>query len=306
LPERSGTVIGTREDVVDEATDRERTGTWRWLLWPALAVSFVLFALPQLFFILMSFHRNLGFGRLSTTFTTANYVRIATDPLYLSSLGLTLYLSVAVTLIALVLAFPTAYVLARVPPRWASPLISGLLISSFVTVVIRVLGLVVILSENGLVNSLLRLLGVRAPVQFLSNRTGVLIGLLHYTLPLLVLLLFSVIQTIPVSLEHAAEIHGASRLRVLRRLVIPLAMPGVVAGALIAFNMSMGAFTSAVLLGGGRVLTLPVLIQRKIVADVDYPLGSALSTTLLVVVFVLNVACASFLLRGRRRARALA
>jgi ABC-type spermidine/putrescine transport system permease subunit I len=121
-----------------------------------------------------------------------------------------------------------------------------------------------------------------------------------------VLLLFSVIQTIPVSLEHAAEIHGASPLGVVRRLVLPLAMPGVVAGALIAFNMSMGAFTSAVLLGGGRVLTLPVLIQRKIVSDVDYPLGSALSTTLLVVVFALNVVCSSLLLRARRAPRTAA
>jgi ABC-type spermidine/putrescine transport system permease subunit I len=83
-------------------------------------------------------------------------------------------------------------------------------------------------------------------------------------------------------------------------------MPGIVAGGLIAFNMSMGAFTSAVLLGGGRVLTLPVLIQRKIVFDVDYPLGSALSTTLLVVVFLCNVLFTFVVLRLSRTARALA
>jgi ABC-type spermidine/putrescine transport system permease subunit I len=288
-----------------EPVDARRERSWRWWLWPALAISFLLFALPQVFFIAMGLHRNLGFGRLSPAFTAANYVRILTEPLYLSSLALTLYLSLAATLIVLVLGFPTAYVLARAAPRRASLLISGLLMASFVTVVIKALGLVVILSEHGLVNSLLVALGAPA-IQFLSNRIGVLIGLVHYTLPLLVLLLFGVIQTIPVSLEHAAEIHGASRLGVLRRLVVPLAMPGVVAGGLIAFNMSMGAFTSAVLLGGGRVLTLPVLIQRKIVADVDYPLGSALSTTLLVVVFVLNVACSSMLLRGRRARRAAA
>ena len=290
-------------EFVDERGELESNAGWRWVLWPALVISFLLFALPQAFFIAMSLHRNLGFGRLSPAFTTANYVHILTDPLYLSSLLLTIYLSLAATLIAVALAFPTAYVLARLAPRWASLLISGLLISALVTVVIKVLGLVVILSENGLVNTLLVALGARTPVPFLSNRTGVLVGLIHYTLPLLVLLLFSVIQTIPIGLEHAAEIHGASRLGVLRRLVLPMAMPGVVAGALVAFNMSMGAFTSAVLLGGGRVLTLPVLIQRKIVFDVDYPLGSALSTTLLVVVFVLNVACGSLLLRGGRRGR---
>jgi putative spermidine/putrescine transport system permease protein len=292
---------------VDDDGSSERARAWRWLLWPALGVSFLLFALPQVFFIAMGLHRNLGFGRISESYSLANYGRILTDPLYLSSFALTLRLSLAVTVIGLVLGFPTAYVLARAGARWASFLVSVLLISSFITVVIKVLGLIVILSQNGLVNAFLLRLGlVRAPVPLLSNQPGVLIGLVHYTLPFLVLILFSMIQTIPRSLEEAAEIQGATRLGVFRRVILPLAMPGVITGSLIAFNMSMGAFTSAVLLGGGRVLTLPVLIQRKIVFDVDYPLGSALSTTLLVVVFLINVALTSVAVRFSRPARALA
>ena len=101
-------------------------------------------------------------------------------------------------------------------------------------------------------------------------------------------------------LEQAARIDGAGTLTIARRVVLPLAMPGVVMGGLIAFNMSMGAFTSAVLLGGGRVLTLPVLIQRKIVFDVDYPLGSALSTALVVSVLALNVAVGALAARLSR------
>jgi putative spermidine/putrescine transport system permease protein len=292
---------------VDDDGSSERARAWRWLLWPALGVSFLLFALPQVFFIAMGLHRNLGFGRISESYSLVNYGRILTDPLYLSSFVLTLRLSLAVTVIGLVLGFPTAYVLARAGARWASFLVSVLLISSFITVVIKVLGLIVILSQNGLVNAFLLRLGlVRAPVPLLSNQPGVLIGLVHYTLPFLVLILFSMIQTIPRSLEEAAEIQGATRLGVFRRVILPLAMPGVITGGLIAFNMSMGAFTSAVLLGGGRVLTLPVLIQRKIVFDVDYPLGSALSTTLLVVVFLINVALTSVAVRFSRPARALA
>jgi putative spermidine/putrescine transport system permease protein len=285
-----------------EPLDRAR---WRWLLWPSLAVSFLLFALPQVFFIAMGLHRNLGFGRVSESFTIANYLRIVTDPLYRASFGLTLALSVAVTVIGLALGFPTAYVLARARARWASFLVSVLLISSFISVVIKVLGLIVILSDNGLVNSTLRALHLPA-ARLLGNEAGVLVGLVHYTLPFLVLILFSMIQTIPRSLEEAAEVHGASRLGVFRRVVVPLAMPGVITGGLIAFNMTMGAFTSAVLLGGGRVLTLPVLIQRKIVFDVDYPLGSALSTALVVCVLVLNVAAGVLAARLSRPARAAA
>jgi len=267
-----------------------------------LAISFLLFALPQIFFVWMSFYKNLGFGRIAPVFNFANYLRVFTDPLYLSSLGLTLYLSLAVTLIDVVLGFPTAYILARARARWASFLISVLLISSFITVVIKVLGLIVILSQNGLVNRLLLTLGlVETPLLMLSNNVGVLVGLIHYTLPLLIMLLFSMIQTIPPSLEEAAEIHGASRLAVFRRVLLPLSLPGLIAGSLMAFNMAMGAFTSAVLLGGGRVLTLPVLIQRKIIFDVDYPFGSALATVLLLVVFLLNVASTSLLVQMTRR-----
>ena len=277
---------------------------WEWFLWPPLAFSLLLFALPQVFFIWMSFHKNLGFGRISEAFTFHNYIRVLTDPLYVSSLWLTFYLSFAVTIICLLVGFPTAYVLARARSHWASFLVSVLLISSFITVVIKVLGLIVILSQNGLVNRLLLTISiVTTPIQMLSNNTGVLVGLIHYTLPLLVILLVGVLQTIPSSLEEAAAIHGASRLAVFRRVLLPLAMPGLVAGSLMVFNMAMGAFTSAVLLGGGRVLTLPVLIQRKIIFDVDYPLGSTLSTFLLLAVFLLNVVVASLVTRMTSRAR---
>ena len=206
---------------MDDDGSSERARAWRWLLWPALGVSFLLFALPQVFFIAMGLHRNLGFGRISESYSLVNYGRILTDPLYLSSFALTLRLSLAVTVIGLVLGFPTAYVLARAGARWASFLVSVLLISSFITVVIKVLGLIVILSQNGLVNALLLRLGlVRAPVPLLSNQPGVLIGLVHYTLPFLVLILFSMIQTIPRSLEEAAEIQGATRLGVFRRGIL--------------------------------------------------------------------------------------
>jgi putative spermidine/putrescine transport system permease protein len=290
---------------MDTGEPLDRARTWRWLLWPSLVLSFLLFALPQVFFIAMGLHRNLGFGRISETFTATNYVRIVSDPLYRSSFALTVALSLAVTVIGLALGFPTAYVLARARARWASWLVSLLVISSFITVVIKVLGLIVILGDNGLVNTALRAVGLPA-ARMLGNEAGVLVGLVHYTLPFLVLILFSMIQTIPRSLEEAAAVQGASRLGVFRRVVLPLAMPGIVTGGLIAFNMSMGAFTSAVLLGGGRVLTLPVLIQRKIVFDVDYPLGSALSTALVVSVLVLNVAAGMLAVRLSRTARAAA
>ena len=117
------------------------------------------------------------------------------------------------------------------------------------------------------------------------------------------LVLFSMVQTIPRSLEEAAQIHGASRGRVFRRVVIPLCLPGLIGGSLMVFNLSMGAFTSAALLGGGKVLTLPVLIQRSIILETRYGMGAALSATLLVAVFLINLLSVALVARARGAGR---
>lgn len=275
---------------------------WSLLLWPPLAIALCLLVVPQALFVAMSFYRNLGMGQIADTFTIENYTRILSDGYYLGSIWLTIYLSACATVIGVAFAFPTAYLLARMRSKWVSYLVILLLVSSFVTVVIKVLGLTLLIEQEGLVNRLLRSIGlIDQSLALTNNRVGVLIGLVQYTLPLIVMLLFSALQTIPRSLEDAAEIHGASWLSTLRRVVLPLAKPGLVGATLIAFNMCMGAFTSAVLLGGGRILTLPVLIQRKIVLDADYPVGAALSTLLLLLVVLLNLFFVALLKLSARR-----
>jgi len=277
---------------------------WRRFLWPPLLIATVLLVVPHASFLWMSLHRNLGMGLVSATLTLDNYRRVLTDSFYLGSLWLTFRLSLIATAIALAAAFPTAYVLARTRSRWVSLLIALLLVASFMTVVIKALGLSLVLGQEGILNHFLQAIGIIAqPLLLLNNDTGVVIGLVQYTLPLLVMLLFSVMQTIPPSLEEAAELLGATRLATLRRVVLPLAMPSLIAGGLISFNLDMGAFTSAVLLGGGKVLTLPVLIQRKIFLDVDYPIAACLATVLVAIVFAFNL-LSVLLLRQRRKTAA--
>ncbi len=265
-------------------------GPWRLILIVPLVVSLLLFAIPQYFFISTSFHQNLGYGRVSEVLTLANYQRIFTDSLYLAALGRTLALSAITAGICLVLGFPVAYVLARSQSKWVSLLLGLLVAATFITPVVKDLGLIILLSQGGLVNATLGALGlISAPVRWLGSEAGVVIGLAHYTLPLIVLMLHTVIQTVPRSLEDAAHAHGASRLRVFYGVIIPIIMPGMVAAALMVFNLAAGAFTTPALLGGGRVLTFPILIQRTVILDVDYPFAAALSSILLLFVFALNV-----------------
>ncbi|CAN5809848.1 ABC transporter permease [soil metagenome] len=276
---------------------------WDYLLIPSFVISFVLIAASQITFLRGSLSADLGLGMLSETLGVGNYRTIFTDEFFLRSLWLTVKVSAIATVLTLVLGFPIAYVIARMRSRWAMVMLAGVVVSSFVTIVIKVYGLVVIFSADGGFNKLMLALGILdRPYTIIGNATGVVVGLMQYTLGFAILLLYSVVRTIPVSLEEAAAMHGASRPRMFWRVILPLCLPGLMVGALMMFNMCMGAFTSASLLGGGRVFTLPVLIQRAVIIETKYGMGAALAGVLLVAVIVINTVSV-FLVRRLRVAR---
>ena len=275
---------------------------WWLLLIPPFVISFLLVAASQYVFLQSSFYKDLGYGRVGTEFVVDNFNRFLTDEFYLRTLWVTVKTSGLAALFTLILGFPVAYLIARMRSRWATVLIAGIVVSTFITIVIKVYGLIVIFSANGIFNKTLMTLGVLSePFTLFGTTSGVVIGLMHFTLGFGVLLLYSIIQTIPRSLEDAAQIHGANRWRVYYRVIFPLALPGVTATLLMVFNMSMGAFTSAALLGGGRVFTLPVLIQRTVMMDIKYSMGATIAAVLLVSVILINI-LSIYLIRRMRAA----
>ncbi len=278
---------------------------WPLFLLPPLLVSLLLFVVPQIAFLRSSLFRNVGYGQTGSTLTVENYARFFTDEFYQAALLRTAALSLIDAAVCLAVGFPIAYRLARSRSRWRSTWLTLLVASSLVTVVIKALGMMILLSANGPLNqAVLALRLVREPLKLLNNDVGVVLGLVHYTLPLVILILFSVLQTIPEDLEAAARTLGAAPWRAVGRVVLPLAVPGLVAASLMAFNLAMGAFTSTALLGGGKVLTLPVLIQRKVVLEVDYPFAATIAVVLLASGVLLNVLVLRMALRLRRGAPA--
>jgi putative spermidine/putrescine transport system permease protein len=273
---------------------------WGLVMLPAVVVSVGLLAASQLVFLRTSFFRDRGFGLVDTQPTLANYLAVATDGFYLNSLYLTVEVALIVVACSLLIGYPVAYVLTRIPARWATLIIAAIIASALVAEVIKVLGLIVIFSADGIVNRTLVALGAAdAPVKILGSITGVVLGLLHFTLGFVILLLFSVLQTIPRSLEEAAGVHGASPLRVFWRVVLPLSGPGVITAGLVIFNLSMGAFTAVSLLGGGRILTLPVLIERTMILETKYGMAACLSAVLLGTVLLINALAALAVSRSR-------
>jgi putative spermidine/putrescine transport system permease protein len=265
----------------------------RWGFWllPPLILTVLMLGFTQFIFLKSSFFADTGLGQSGDTITLDNYMSVLTDPLYLRGMRLTLLLSLATVAITLVMTYPVAYSLARMPARIASLLLAAIVCSSFVSVAIKILGMVIIFSADGAVSQFFRWTGlVEHSMQLLGTMTGVVFGYIHLAIGFMVMMLFSVIQTVPVKLEEAAQIHGASRWRVFSRVVFPLSLPGVLNASLIQFNLLMGAFVTATILGGGKVLTFPVLIQRTLIMFNDYGLAAALSAVLLLIVVLINLA----------------
>ena len=276
---------------------------WEMVLLPSFLIVGILIVASQYVFLKGSFFKDLGLGRISDTATMVNYLRFFTDSFYLNTLWITVKTSALAALFTLILGFPVAYLIARMRSRWSMILLAGIVVATFVTIVIKVFGLIIIFSADGLINQALMALHIiDRPYTIIGNQTGVVVGLMHFTLGFGVLLLYSVIQTIPRSLEDAAQIHGASRWRMHLRVLFPLSLPGVTVGVLMMFNMCMGAFTSAALLGGGRVFTLPVLIQRTVMMEIKYSMAGTLAAVLLVTVLLINL-LSIYLIRRLKSAR---
>jgi ABC-type spermidine/putrescine transport system permease subunit I len=274
---------------------------WELVLLPPLVLSLLLLLAPQLVFLKGSLQRDAGLGQLAPGLTLENFREILTDYYFLSSLWLSIQVSTIATVITLLIAFPAAYVIARTGGRLSIILIAAVVVSSFLTIVVKIVGLLLIFSSSGPLNRALAWIGAIAePVSIVGNVPGVILGLIYYTLGFAILLFYSIVVTVSRSLEEAAEVHGASRFGVFTQVVLPLCLPGVAAGALMIFNVNMGGFSSTALIGAGKILTLPIVIQRTVILESNYGLGAALAVLLLLVTLAINAVAIVLLARARR------
>ncbi|MDQ7843833.1 MAG: ABC transporter permease [Armatimonadota bacterium] len=214
--------------------------------------------------------------------TLENYLRFLLDPFYRRILLSTLRLAAVVSATALLLAYPLAYYLSRTTSRAKGWLIFLLLTPLMVGIVVRTYGWIVLLGRSGTVNQLLLALGVvREPVRILFTETAVVLGLIEVLLPYMIFPLISALQKVDPTLEAAAATLGAGPLEVLRRVVLPLSLPGIVSGTVIVFTLSAGAIVTPAILGGPRTQTMGTLIYQLMTATLNWPFGSAVAFILL-------------------------
>ncbi|PWR17817.1 ABC transporter permease [Zavarzinia compransoris] len=258
---------------------------WFSLLVPALLTLLLVFVLPLAFLAVNSLHPGGSMGRIGPAWTLDNYLRFLGDPFYLGILLDTLVVGLAVVAICAVIGYPVAYFLARTRSRWRGALTFAVLAPMLISVVVRNLGWLPILGDSGLVNWLLLSLGlVDQPVKLVYNLTGVVIGLVHALSPFMIMSLITVIRRIEPELEEAATNLGAGPFETFWRVVLPLSRPGLLAGGLLVFTLSIAAYITPAMMGGKRVLVMAVFIEQQVRSVLNYPFGATAAVVLLAVV----------------------
>lgn len=223
--------------------------------------------------------------------TIEGYRELLTGPLFFRVLWTSLEIDVMATAIALVAAYPIAYHLSRQTSRRRMVLSGLVLLPLWTSVLVKSLAFIVVFGDSGIVAAGLRWLGLEPP-QMMFNRTGVLIGLVHYFIPFMAFpILSSLLQRDP-SLEKAARIMGAGRLRIFWRIIVPLSMPGVLAGCLLSFILCLGFFVTPALLGSRKDVMLANLIDFYLRQTFDWTIAAAASVLLLMLsaVFIVLLA----------------
>ncbi len=219
-----------------------------------------------------------------SAFTVAHFAELVSRPLYYRVLQNTLEISIVSTFATLLIAYPIAYHLARQTPRRRAFLMIFVLLPFWTSILVKSFAFTVLLGENGLINSALRaMLGPGAAIKLLFNRPGVVIGMAHYLLPFMVFTILTSLLAQSPELRRAAEIMGASRLRIFRSVTLPLSLPGVLAGSIMCVIMSFGMFITPALLGGRSDLMISNLVEFHVRETLNWNVAAAISVALVLV-----------------------
>jgi len=253
---------------------------WAWLLLPGSVFLVVLFVVPLTGLLL------LAFGM--PNWTLANFSRIGDSPVYLTVMRNTLEISVTVTALAFVLSYPIAYALTTGGMVLRTFLLIGVVLPYFTSTLARTFAWIVLLGRNGVVNQFLLEVGwVSQPIPLLYNRFGVILGMTHIVMPMMILPMYTVMSSIDPKLMRAAKANGASPLAAFLTIFLPLSLPGLIAGILLVFIYCLGFYITPALMGGLSDVMITMAISSQILEQLNWNFGAALSVVLLLTVLSL-------------------
>lgn len=270
----------------------------RWLLSaPALTLITLAGVGPLLIVLIYSFLTAGSYGDVKWEFSTQAWFSVFLErdifddtlsiaDAHVSILWRSIKLAVATTILSLLLGFPTAYFIASRPARYRQVWLFLITIPFWTNMLIRGFAIQEMIRNEGLVNTVLMKLGViSAPIQMLYTDFAILLGMAYVHLPLMVLPLYASMEKIDFRLVEAGYDLYATRFQVLRRIIVPLVKPGIIAGSILVFIPALSSYVIPRILGGGKNLMIGNLIELQFGQGRNWPLGASLSITL--VIFVL-------------------
>lgn len=254
-----------------------------WLASPLALAMLLFFVTPLLLLGVVSFYSDTAMTQWGSL---ANWTKTL-DGFGLTVLLDTLWLGVQVTALSLVLGFALAWTFLKMPGRLQPLIIFIVMLPLLTSVVVRTFAWIVILGRQGIVNNFLMDFGlIEAPVKLLYTRLGLVVTLANVQLPLMVLPLITALQRIDMNLSDASASLGASEWQTFKKITVPLALPGVIAGCLLTFSAAITAFISQSLIGGGQMLFMPMYLYQQVSALSNFPFAAAISLTFLATVIL--------------------
>jgi spermidine/putrescine transport system permease protein len=289
--------MASAAEIAREAERNDIRKRW-WLSAPALITILFASSGPLLIVLAYSFLEPGAYGDVKWIFTTDAWVSVVLErdifddtlsfaDAHLSVFWRSVRLSLITTLICLIIGFPTAYFIATRPENRRDLWLFLITIPFWTNLLIRTFAMMEVLRNEGLVNRLLSLLHITdQPIQFMYTDFAVAVGMTYVFLPLMVLPLYASMEKLDFRLVEAGYDLYATRFQVLRKIIIPLVKPGIVAGSILVFIPSLGAYVTPRVMGGGTNLMIGNLIELQFGQGRNWPLGAALSMTLMAIVIV--------------------
>jgi putative spermidine/putrescine transport system permease protein len=249
---------------------------------PALLLYCALLLTPMLMTFLLSFNSFDLYTGIKPDIGLANYLEVLQDKYFHVIFLRTFALALGVTLVCALIGAPEAYILNRMANPWKSLFLLAVLGPLLISVVVRTLGWALLFGKEGAINMTLMGLGlVDTPVKLIFTNTGVVIALVHVLVPFMVISVWASLQKLDPATERAGLSLGASQFTVLRRVVVPQVMPGVLSGSLIVFALTASAFATPAILGGRRLKVVATTAYDEYLNTLNWPLGAAIAILLL-------------------------
>jgi putative spermidine/putrescine transport system permease protein len=248
---------------------------------PALALFVGLLIVPLGLTLVLSFNLfDYEVGVKSDSYTLANYVSLLSDSYFYEIFWRTFWISALVTLLCVVIGVPEAYILSRMGTPWRSIFLILILTPLLISVVVRAFGWSLLLGADGLINQAIAALGGR-PVKMLYTPFAVILALVHVMLPFMIIPVWTSLQKLDPAAEQAAQSLGASQAKVMRMVVLPQIMPGVLSGTLIVFGLAASSFAIPGLLGGRRLKMVATVVYDQYLSELNWPMGATIAVALL-------------------------